>query len=177
MPCLDEATFTELLLGELPPERAAKVDAHLDTCPSCRRMVAEALRANTPVPSQATPAEPPSMATPERPGLPPVGGAPLERGTAVGRYLVLEKLAAGGMGVVYAAYDPELDRRVALKLLRATALGLDAEEGRQQVLREAQAMARVSHPNLVPVYDVGTFGEQVFLAMELVASQTVREDR
>jgi tetratricopeptide (TPR) repeat protein len=175
MACLDEATFTELLLGELPRERAAQVDAHLDACPSCRRMVAEALRANTPVPSQATPVEPAPMATPDRPGRPPTGEPLLERGTAVGRYLVLEKLAAGGMGVVYAAYDPELDRRVALKLLRASALGLDAEEGRQHLLREAQAMARVSHPHVVPVYDVGTFGQQVFLAMELVEAQTLRQ--
>ncbi|WP_375766873.1 tetratricopeptide repeat protein [Archangium gephyra] len=175
MACLDEATFTELLLGELPRERAAEVDAHLDACPSCRRMVAEALRANTPVPSQATPVGPAPMATPDRPSRLPAGEPVLERGTAVGRYLVLEKLAAGGMGVVYAAYDPELDRRVALKLLRASALGLDAEEGRQHLLREAQAMARVSHPHVVPVYDVGTFGHQVFLAMELVEAQTLRQ--
>jgi serine/threonine protein kinase len=99
----------------------------------------------------------------------------LERGTTLGRYRVLEKLAARGMGVVYAAYDPELDRRVALKLLRAMALGLDAEEGRQHRLREAQAMARVSHLNVVPVYDVGTCGQQVFLAMELVRAQTLRQ--
>ncbi|HEX8434298.1 tetratricopeptide repeat protein [Archangium sp.] len=174
MPCLDEATFTELLLGELSPARAAEVDAHLDACPSCRRLVADGLRAHTPTASRATPLRPVSMATPERPNRLPAAEAVLERGTAVGRYLVLEKLAAGGMGVVYAAYDPELDRRVALKLLRVTALGLDAEEGRQHLLREAQAMARVSHPNVVPVYDVGTFGQQIFLAMELVQAQTLR---
>jgi len=177
MPCLDEATFTQLLLGELSPSRAADVDSHLDSCTACRWLVAEALRVNTSTPqeAQATPGGPVSMATPERPGRLPVTESVLERGTAVGRYLVLEKLAAGGMGVVYVAYDPELDRRVALKLLRATALGLDAEEGRQHLLREAQAMARVSHPNVVPVYDVGTFGSEVFLAMELVEAQTLRQ--
>jgi tetratricopeptide (TPR) repeat protein len=177
MPCLDEATFTQLLLGELSPSRAAEVDSHLDSCTACRRLVAEALRLNTSATqeAQATPGGAVSMATPERPGHLPVTESVLERGTAVGRYLVLEKLAAGGMGVVYVAYDPELDRRVALKLLRATALGLDAEEGRQHLLREAQAMARVSHPNVVPVYDVGTFGQQVFLAMELVEAQTLRQ--
>jgi len=177
MPCLDEATFTQLLLGELSPSRAAEVDAHLDACTSCRRLVAEALRVNTSTPqqAQATPNGTVSMVTPERPARLPVTESVLERGTAVGRYLVLEKLAAGGMGVVYVAYDPELDRRVALKLLRATALGLDAEEGRQHLLREAQAMARVSHPNVVPVYDVGTFDQQIFLAMELVEAQTLRQ--
>ena len=168
MHCLNEATFTQLLLGELAPARAAEVDGHLDSCPSCRRMVAEAMRANTS-------GELSSLETTVRPGRSPGAEAVLERGTAVGRYLVLEKLAAGGMGVVYATYDPELDRRVALKLLRAKALGLDAEEGRQHLLREAQAMARVSHPNVVPVYDVGTFDQQVFLAMELVEAQTLRQ--
>ncbi|QRN94706.1 tetratricopeptide repeat protein [Archangium violaceum] len=168
MPCLDEATFMGLMLGELPPERASEVDRHLDTCPDCRRLVADAVRARTPpVPS------PPSD-LPSSPAASPVE-AVLPRGTAVGRYLVLERLGAGGMGVVYSAYDPELDRRVALKLLRVVALGLDAEEGRAHLLREAQAMARVSHPHVVSVYDVGTFGEQVFLAMEYVEAQTLRQ--
>jgi tetratricopeptide (TPR) repeat protein len=170
MPCLDEATFMALLAGGLPPERSAEVDAHLDTCPSCRRLMVEALRAQTP--TGAGNAEPTPLRVPrDAPRAEPL----LPKGTAVGRYLVLEKLGTGGMGVVYAAYDPELNRRVALKLLRASALGLEAEEGRQHLLREAQAMACVSHPNVVPVYDVGTFGSEVFLAMELVEAQTLRE--
>ncbi|MCP3143900.1 tetratricopeptide repeat protein [Pyxidicoccus xibeiensis] len=170
MACLDESTFMELLLGTLPHTRAAKVDAHLDACPACRRMVAEALRAQSPdegPPGEATALTPPRPAGAEE--------RPLEKGTAVGRYLVLERLGAGGMGVVYSAYDPELDRRVALKLLRVGVLGLDAEEGRAHLLREAQAMARVSHPHVVPIYDVGTFGQNVFLAMELVEAQTLRQ--
>ncbi|WP_164012319.1 tetratricopeptide repeat protein [Pyxidicoccus trucidator] len=170
MACLDESTFVELLVGGLPPARAAEVDAHLDTCASCRRLVADGLRAQTPdegLPGEITALTPPRPARAEE--------ALLEKGTAVGRYLVLERLGAGGMGVVYSAYDPELDRRVALKLLRAGVLGLEAEEGRAHLLREAQAMARVSHPHVVPVYDVGTFGEHIFLAMELVEAQTLRQ--
>ncbi|HYO68826.1 MAG TPA: protein kinase, partial [Archangium sp.] len=168
MACLDESTFMELMLGGLPPERAAEVDRHLDACPACRRLVAEAFRARTPTGL----AEPPALHSPS-----PAASveAVLPRGTAVGRYLVLERLGAGGMGVVYSAYDPELDRRVALKLLRVAALGLEADEGRAHLLREAQAMARVSHPHVVSVFDVGTFGEQVFLAMELVEAQTLRQ--
>ena len=81
--------------------------------------------------------------------------AELERGTSVGRYVVLEQLGRGGMGVVYAAYDPELDRTVALKLLRSRRRRR-AGAGRARLLREAQALARLSHPNVVAVHDVGT---------------------
>ena len=96
----------------------------------------------------------------------------LEPGVTIGRYLILAKLGAGGMGVVYAAYDPELDRKVAIKLLRS---GADAQVVRERLLREAQVMARLSHPNVVVVYDVGTFGQHVFLAMEFVQGETLRD--
>ena len=75
------------------------------------------------------------------------------------------------MGVVFLAYDPELDRKVALKLLR---LGLLDREGKQRLVREAQALARLSHPNVVPVYDVGTVENQAFVAMEYVEGQTLK---
>ena len=94
----------------------------------------------------------------------------LERGTAVGRYLVLELLGAGGMGAVYAAYDPELDRKVALKLVLP---GSGGSIGRARILREAQAIARLAHPNVVAVHDVGTRVDQVFVAMELVDGETL----
>ncbi|MFZ6182377.1 protein kinase domain-containing protein [Nannocystis pusilla] len=86
----------------------------------------------------------------------------------VGRYVVIDRVGAGGMGVVLAAYDPELDRRVALKLLAA------GPESSVRLLREAQALARLSHPNVVQIHDVGVHDGQVFLAMELVAGQTLR---
>jgi hypothetical protein len=103
------------------------------------------------------------------------GGAPadeaLERGTVVGRYVVIGKLGAGGMGVVYAAYDPELDRKVAVKLLRA---GVGASvDARTRLLREAQALARLAHPNVVAVHDTGSVGERVWLAMEFIDGQTL----
>jgi tetratricopeptide (TPR) repeat protein/predicted Ser/Thr protein kinase len=97
----------------------------------------------------------------------------LGRGVTVGRYVVLDHIGAGGMGVVYAAYDPELDRRVALKLLRPDRFSSDA--GRLRLLREAQALARLTHPNVVAVYDAGTFGDRVFVAMELVEGETLRQ--
>jgi len=107
-----------------------------------------------------------------RPGAPGAAEA-LDRGATVGRYVVLDRIGSGGMGVVYAAYDPELDRRVAIKLLRPDRFS--SEGGRLRLLREAQALARLTHPNVVAVYDAGTFGERVFVAMELVEGETLRE--
>jgi serine/threonine-protein kinase len=102
-------------------------------------------------------------------------GAPrreLARGTSVGRYLLLDMLGEGGMGVVYKAYDPELGRPVALKLLR-TGQGTPSRF-RDRLLREAQALAQLQHPNVIAVHDVGTFDDQVFIAMEFVEGRTVR---
>jgi tetratricopeptide (TPR) repeat protein len=100
----------------------------------------------------------------------------LQRGAPVGRYVILDRLGEGGMAVVYAAYDPELDRKVALKLMRPE---VEAEEGaegsRMRMLREAQAMARLSHANVLAVHDVGSFGDTVFVAMELVDGGTLAE--
>ncbi|HLL52852.1 MAG TPA: serine/threonine-protein kinase [Myxococcaceae bacterium] len=98
---------------------------------------------------------------------------PLGRGDILGRFLVLQRIGKGGMGVVYAAYDPELDRKVALKLLRPSDDSDDEQENRARLLREAQAMARVSHPNVMAVFDVGTWEDRVFLAMELVDGVTL----
>ncbi len=91
----------------------------------------------------------------------------------LGRYSLLRKLGEGGMGVVYSAYDEELDRRVAIKLLRVQADGDSSAAPR--MLREAQLMAKLSHPNVVQVYDVGVVAHRVFLAMEFVQGATSRE--
>ncbi len=116
------------------------------------------------------------MSTEAPPNNPPAEHAatPLVRGATIGRYVVLGLVGRGGMGEVYAAYDPELDRKVAVKLLRVKpGNGVSLNEGRQRTLREAQAIARLSHPNVVVVYDVGTFRDQVFIAMEFVEGNTV----
>jgi tetratricopeptide (TPR) repeat protein/tRNA A-37 threonylcarbamoyl transferase component Bud32 len=97
---------------------------------------------------------------------------PLARGTVVGRFVVLDSLGQGGMGVVYRAYDPELDRQIALKLVRPRRG--DPARTRARVQREAQALAQLSHPNVVSIYDIGLFEEQVFIAMELVDGQDLR---
>ncbi|MCH9686827.1 MAG: serine/threonine protein kinase, partial [Deltaproteobacteria bacterium] len=99
----------------------------------------------------------------------------LEPGATVGRYLILDLLGSGGMSVVYGAYDPQLDRRVALKLMRTTQDGRDQQHVRDRLLREAQSLARLAHPNVVTVHDVGTVADQVFVAMEYVEGQTLTD--
>jgi tetratricopeptide (TPR) repeat protein len=96
----------------------------------------------------------------------------LPRGSTIGRYMLLEPVGEGGMGVVYRAFDPELDRSVAVKLIRSAE---GTAEARARLLREAQALARLSHPNVVGVHDVGAVGDQVFLAMEMLDGQTLRD--
>ncbi|PCC70574.1 Protein tyrosine kinase [Nannocystis exedens] len=90
---------------------------------------------------------------------------------AIGPFVVLRKLGEGGMGVVYAGYDVALDRKVALKLIRRSLI--DRSEVRARMIREAQAMARLSHPNVVQVYQVGEHGDGIYVAMEYVEGQTL----
>src|ERR1700690_145246 len=99
----------------------------------------------------------------------------LARGTTVGRYLVLERLGAGAMGVAYAAYDPKLDRKIALKLLRPQEGRGDQARRTARLEREAQAIAKLSHPNVVGIFDVGVHQGQVFLAMEYLGGGTLRD--
>ena len=97
-------------------------------------------------------------------------GAPAES-ARVGRYAVLRRLGAGGMGVVYVAYDEQLDRKIALKLVHP---GHHDPDASARSRREAQALARLSHPNVVQVYEVGEYQGQVYLAMEFVPGHTLR---
>ncbi|MCY1004341.1 serine/threonine-protein kinase [Nannocystis pusilla] len=89
---------------------------------------------------------------------------------AVGRFQIQRMLGSGGMGVVYAATDPQLGRTVALKLIQPTTAG---EHATERLLREAQAMARLQHPNVVAVHEAGVHGGQVYLAMEYVDGGTL----
>ncbi|MEX1362998.1 MAG: serine/threonine-protein kinase [Nannocystaceae bacterium] len=92
----------------------------------------------------------------------------------VGRYRVEGRIGAGGMGVVYRAHDPELARDVAVKVMNADAAGTkDPATARARLVREARAMARLAHPNVIHVYDVGTVEDGVFIAMELVDGRSL----
>ncbi|HWB77504.1 MAG TPA: tetratricopeptide repeat protein [Nannocystaceae bacterium] len=95
-------------------------------------------------------------------------------GATVSRYVVIERIGMGGMGIVYAAYDPELDRKLAIKLLQVDDVADErASMGRARLLREAQALAKLTHPNVVAVHDVGTWEGRVFVAMEFVRGRTL----
>src|SRR5689334_8103544 len=162
MECVEDSTLQQHLGGGLDPQVAADVQQHVASCEDChRRLDALALsRARQAASSVETRAD-------VAPG--PGDALVLVRGKAVGRYVILEQLATGGMSEVYAAYDPQLDRKVALKLMRADLWhSLDETVGRSRLLREAQAMARLSHPNVIAVHDVGMFQDQIFIAMEFV---------
>ena len=100
--------------------------------------------------------------------LPDTGAGP----RTIGRFEVVERLGAGGLGVVYTGQDPELKRRVAIKLLKPRPGGGSAGDAR--LLREAQAMAQLSHPNVVPVFEVGRHQGAVYVAMEFVDGATLR---
>src|SRR3954463_13786739 len=115
--------------------------------------------------ARARPGDPPGLAFAQArmaADLFGVGDAP-----GVGRFQLLNRLGAGGMGVIYAAHDPQLDRTVAVKVVHVPgAIGENA-------LVEARALARLSHPNVVPIYDVGVTGEHLYIVMELVLGRTL----
>ncbi len=100
----------------------------------------------------------------------------IEKGEALDRYVILDRLGAGGMGEVFSAWDPVLDRKVAVKVLRPDFEGSDlGEEFKRRLLHEAQSLAKLSHPNVVTVHDVGIAGDRIFLAMEFAEGRTLKQ--
>ncbi|MGB1014703.1 MAG: protein kinase domain-containing protein, partial [Nannocystaceae bacterium] len=96
----------------------------------------------------------------------------LEGPPRIGRYVFLERIGEGGMGVVIAAFDPKLDRKVAIKLIHK--VSQNDSDRRRRMEREARSMARLSHPNVVTVYEVGEYFGQLFVAMEFINGQDLR---
>ena len=100
------------------------------------------------------------------------GALGLARGDAVGRFIVRDELGSGGMGVVVSALDPALDRVVAIKVLRPESLDADA---RARLAREARAMAKIRHPNVITVYEADTVDDRMYIAMEYIEGGTLRD--
>lgn len=173
--CLDENQLSALATGLLCDPQLSDAERHLDGCAACQELLAVFLRDQSPDPaSRPSPRGQArgSARLDEDDTDPP---AQLPRGSLVGRYVVLSHVGSGGMGMVYAAYDPELERTVALKLLRpGRGLDTDVQAASGRMLREARALARVSHPNIVTIHDVGRSGDQIFLAMERIHGETLR---
>ncbi|PTL82785.1 serine/threonine-protein kinase [Vitiosangium sp. GDMCC 1.1324] len=168
--CPEEDFVREAASGRFPEAEVARLLAHAEKCPSCSRLLVRSgvsSSSSEDVPTNVVPEPAPLPQSPPEETLP--------RGATVGRYMVLEKLGSGGMGVVYAAYDPELDRKLALKLLHPGSDQVEKSGGQARLLREAQAMARLSHPHVISIYDVGTWRERVFIAMELVEGPSLRD--
>src|SRR5215475_9317504 len=120
--CPDDDTLTAYASGTLADDEVRRIQHHFETCDTCAEAASTmGARAGQPVKL-------------------------LARGARVGRFTVEKLIGSGGMGVVYRASDPELDRAVAVKLLRPE---LSTPSARARLLREAQAMARLSHPNVI----------------------------
>jgi tetratricopeptide (TPR) repeat protein len=169
MQCPDENTLVAFTHRLLEADARALVEGHLRGCSECRQVIALLAEAQ---PSPG--AEASSEVAPSADSAGPLPALPermLAPGMQLGRYILLRPLGVGGMGVVYAAYDSELARTVALKLLREGQS--PSEEARARLQREARAMARLTSPYVLPVYDVGTWREQVFVTMELVEGGTL----
>ena len=189
MPCPDENTIVRYLRGALPQEAARATAAHLDRCPSCTLLVHEIARIASsphgPTPnamSWPSPAGPQTIATQSPPHFSQLSHSTIvnsqtpyrapgpNAGDRIGRYVIDRPLGQGGMGVVLLAHDTTLGRKVALKLLHA---GAQNAQAGPRLIREAQAMAMLAHPNVCVVHDAGMHGAEVYVAMEYVEGSTL----
>jgi len=148
MSCPTADRILDYLARRLAPEEVEAVDAHVDGCAACRLLLGELSRTD----GEA------------------LGLAPAADPARIGRYRIEARLGEGGMGTVFAGHDPQLDRKVAIKLVHAE---LAQRGGIERLLREGRALARLAHDHVVAVYDAGTDGDQVYVAMELVDGETL----
>jgi eukaryotic-like serine/threonine-protein kinase len=147
MACPDETKISEFVARALPATVAARIEAHLADCDDCRHLVFALASSGDATTPDATDAR------------------------RIGRFEIVDVVGRGAMGVVYRASDPDLDRTVAIKVRRAHAkLDVDAED---RLRREARALAKLTHPNVVAVYDTGRHDGMAFVAMEYVDGVTL----
>lgn len=154
--CPSEQAIVDLIDGRLDEAECVAITSHLEGCDACQAVAADLAAISA-----------------THDGAPPHDGAADDAADTWGvdteRYVLQQRLGRGGMGIVYAAHDRRLDRRVALKLLRFDVGPNAVEPAPARMLLEAKALAKVSHPNVVTVYDVGLLPSgSVFLSMELI---------
>ncbi|MCP4448332.1 MAG: serine/threonine protein kinase [Myxococcales bacterium] len=164
---MDENQVVALVHGRLTGAPLREVQEHLDNCLDCLDLVGMF--------QQTTQDD-----TGDRGFVPLTESLQIDLnappGSKIGRYEVIRSLGRGGMGVVYLARDPELERAVALKLVRPSLQEDErANHFERRLVREAKAMAKLSHPNVLTIYDVGLHGAQVFLASEWIDGCTLDE--
>jgi tetratricopeptide (TPR) repeat protein/tRNA A-37 threonylcarbamoyl transferase component Bud32 len=148
MACPDDTQLSAFIARTLATPTAARLEAHIADCDECRKLLF-ALASGSVDPAET---------------------APVER---IGRFEVLELVGQGAMGMVYRARDPDLDRVVAIKV-RRSASRLDPD-GEERLRREAQALARLTHPNVVAVYETGRFERATYIAMEYVEGASLED--
>jgi predicted Ser/Thr protein kinase len=166
--CVNENALAAFVDGQLARAARDRIEAHLGECDDCRRIFARAARARHSV-SATRESFTREICREEAVLLP---------GTPIGRYVIEAFIGRGAMGVVYLANDLELGRKIAIKVLCAEAPSSEARQKMgARLLREAQAMARLSHPDVMTVYDVGVLDDQIFIAMEYVDGGTLRRWR
>lgn len=164
--CLGENTMVDLLEQRLPEERLASVHAHLEECDLCRELVAAsagALDASLDIQDEPTHIAP----------VPMTLRSDLGPGSRIDHYRIERLLGQGGMGEVYQAHDTNLERKVALKVIKAELLENDI--GYRMFLSEARATARLAHPNIVTIHSVGAYQGQPYVALELLVGHTLRD--
>lgn len=169
--CVSDALFDAFARDAVEASERALIWAHSARCEACaQRLQGIAVEEDAALGTVIT--------APEDSGNSGTPRPPTEygRGDTIGRYMVIEELGRGGLGLVYLAYDPDLDRRVAIKVLRGRAASSsDATLHKIRLMREAKAMAQFSHPNIVAVYDVGVSRGDVFIGMEFVDGLGLRQ--
>ncbi len=164
--CPDPSALDAFVRGDLPWGTRLGIEGHIDACPECAAVISEMARLfGSSLDGRGVDARSDTLVPDPRDEAP-------HEGVAVGRYRLGPRLGAGAMGMVFEAHDPQLQRRVAIKLLHPhVAAGPDGA----RLLREARAMAQLSHPNVVAVHDAGRADSQVFVAMERVHGETLGE--
>ncbi len=166
MRCPDDNQLAEFAAGALAPNARAGVRAHLDQCRGCSDVAAVLARGNAfEGPGTTTTTNATRTGTTSE-------AAELAPGQRVGRFVLERLLGAGGMGVVYLAHDGDLQRKVAIKLIRLE--GNERVQGQARLLLEARAVASLSHRNVVAVHEVGTFRNEPYIAMEYLDGITLR---